>query len=243
MSPNQPHGQPSDKPCFDEQAWQQVLCAAVASQQIIPEAIAVGGTAAALYAQHRLSVDTDHLLPNLKNRFEAVREQLEVSEQWKTARVQPPVLILGSLQGVEIGFRQMRRSLPIETELLETPSGSLRVPTLDEMIGMKAYLAYSRRATRDFLDFAALSSLLEKGEVLRVLLRSQQRYGQLQAKSVALDIAKTLSAPEPYDLEEVDLATYKGIQPPWNTWDQVATQCSLFGKQYGEALIAQGEET
>ena len=242
MAPIQPYGPPPDEPRSDEQVWQRVLRAAVASQQIIPEAIAVGGTAAALYAHHRLSVDTDHLLPHLKNNFNAVRERLEASERWKTARVQPPVLILGSLQEVEIGFRQTRRSLPIETELLDTPTGTLRVPTLDELIGMKAYLAYSRRATRDFLDFAALSSLADKENVLATLQRSQQRYGELQAKSVALEIAKTLSAPEPYDLDDVDLATYKGIQPPWNHWDQVAAQCRLLGNKYGEALIGHRDE-
>lgn len=241
MSPKQPHG-PSEKSRFDEHAWQMVLNAAVASQQIIPEAIAVGGTAAALYAHHRLSVDTDHLLLNLKDRFDAVRELLEETEKWKTARVQSPVLILGALQGVEIGFRQSRRSSPIETKLLETPSGSLRVPTLDELIGMKAYLAYSRRATRDFLDFAALSALVAKEEVLATLLRSQQRYGELQMKSVALDIARSLSDPQPYDLDEVDLTTYKGIQPPWNHWDHVASQCRLLGKKFGEALIKQRGE-
>jgi hypothetical protein len=101
MDPVQSHEPPSDEPCFDQQLWQQVLRAAVASQRIIPEAVAVGGTAAALVARHRLSVDTDHLLPDLKNSFDAVRERLEASEQWQTARVQPPVLILGSLQNVE----------------------------------------------------------------------------------------------------------------------------------------------
>jgi len=237
MDPNQPHGPPPEKSCFNEQVWQRVLRAAVTSQQIIPEAIAVGGTAAALYAHHRLSMDTDHLLPDLRNRFDAVRERLEATENWKTARVQPPVLILGSLQEVEIGFRQSRRSLPIETELLNTPMGTLRVPTLDELIGMKAYLTYSRRATRDFV-----SSLMEKENVHATLQRSQHRYGELQVNSVALDIAKTLSAPEPYDLDDVDLATYKGIQPPWNHWDQVSTQCRLLGNAYGAALVLRKDE-
>ncbi len=242
MSQKQTHG-PSGEPRFDEHTWQLVLRAAVASQQIIPEAIAVGGTAAVLYAHHRLSVDTDHLLLDLKDRFDVVRELLEDSGKWETARVQPPVLILGSLEGIEIGFRQSRRSLPIETELLETPAGMLRVPTLEELIGMKAYLSYSRRATRDFLDFAALSTLVDKKEVLATLFRSQKRYGELQTSSVSLEIAKSLSDPQPYDLDDVDLTTYKGIQPPWNHWDHVAEQCRLLGNEFGEALIEHGEET
>jgi hypothetical protein len=242
MDPVQSHKPPSDEPCFDQQLWQQVLRAAVASQRIIPEAVAVGGTAAALVARHRLSVDTDHLLPDLKNSFDAVRKRLEASEQWQTARIQPPVLILGSLQNVEIGFRQMRRSLPIESVNLETTAGILRVPTLDELIGMKAYLAYSRRATRDYLDFAALSSLAKLEDVLDTLHRSQHRYGELQSKSVALEIAKTLSDPKPYDLDDVDLTAYKGIQPPWNHWDPVAAQCRLLGMKFGEALMTREKE-
>jgi hypothetical protein len=224
-----------------QQQWLRVLQAAVDSQKIISGAVAVGGTAAALYAGHRLSVDTDHLLSNLNDRFDEVREQLETVPQWSTTRVHPPVLILGSLEGVEIGFRQSRRSLPIETAFKDTPSGKLCVPTLDELIGMKAYLAYSRRATRDFLDFAALSALVEKDEVLATLLRSQARYGELQSGSVALEIAKTLSDPEPFDLDSVDLGTYKGIQPPWNDWDRVAAQCRMYGTQFGETLMRQSE--
>lgn len=236
MSPRQPPDR-----TFDREQWHRVQEAAVASQKIIAGAVAVGGTAAALYAGHRLSVDADHLLPNLSDRFDEVREQLEGVPQWSTNRVQPPVLILGSLGGVEIGFRQSRRSLPVETAVVETAAGELCVPTLDELIGMKAYLAYSRRATRDFLDFAALSELVEQNEVLATLLRSQQRYGELQKGSVALDIAKSLSDPEPFDLDSVDLGTYKGIQAPWNDWNRVAAQCRLHGTQFGEALIPQSE--
>ncbi len=237
MGQRNPRASQPEEAGSDKQVWEQVLQASVAAQQLVPEAIAVGGTAAALYARHRLSVDTDHLLPDLRSRFDAVREKLEASGEWKTARVQPPVLILGSLRGVEVGFRQSRRSLPVDTDLLETPSGSLRVPTLDELIGMKAYLAYNRRATRDFLDFAALSSLVERSAVLETLMRSQQRYGELQSVSVALEIAKTLSDPVPFDLEEIDLRVYKGIQPPWNDWDHVAAVCRQHGRGFGEALI------
>ncbi len=71
--------------------WIRVLQAGVQAQRLVPGAICVGGTAAALYAGHRLSHDTDHVL----------------------------------------------------------------IPTWDEMVCMKAFLAYDRNATRDYLDFAA----------------------------------------------------------------------------------------
>jgi hypothetical protein len=45
---------------------------------------------------------------------------------WQTARVQRPVAILGRLDGVMTGVRQLRRAVPLETETI----AGLRVPTL-----------------------------------------------------------------------------------------------------------------
>jgi hypothetical protein len=44
--------------------WEQLLSAAAHLQEILPEATLVGGTAVAMFAQHRLSRDADHVLPN-----------------------------------------------------------------------------------------------------------------------------------------------------------------------------------
>ncbi|MBM4049322.1 MAG: hypothetical protein FJ279_29860 [Planctomycetes bacterium] len=45
--------------------WERVLSSAAHLQRILPEAVLVGGTAAALYAQHRLSADADPVLTDL----------------------------------------------------------------------------------------------------------------------------------------------------------------------------------
>jgi len=219
------------------QRWVNVLRAGVEAQELVPHAVASGGTAAALYAHHRLSMDVDHLVSDLSERFEEIRETLERTPHWTTARVHTPKMILGALHEVPVGFRQMLRSLPIGTATVQTPSGPLVVPTLDEMIGMKAYLAYSRRATRDFLDFAALASCLDGPAVLASLLRSDERYGELQTDSVGLEIAKALAEPDPYDLESVDLREYKGVKPPWNQWSRVEETCRSFGTLLAEALL------
>jgi hypothetical protein len=227
---------------FDESAqqWEKVLRAGVEAQKIVPEAVAAGGTAAAIYAHHRMSLDVDHLVSNLRDRFEEVRETLERTPDWKTARVFAPKMILGSLGDVPIGFRQMIRSLPLDSTTTQTPSGPLVIPTLDEMVGMKAYLAYSRRAARDFLDFAALASCAGDVAALASLLRSDERYGELQSDSVGLEIAKALAAPEPFDLESVDLSDYKGVKPPWNKWSHVEGICRSFGERLAEALLHRG---
>ena len=75
--------------------WDQVLSAAAHLQKILPGAVLVGGTASAVHAQHRFSRDADHVLTDLRQRFDAVLDQLESVAGWKTARVQRPVQILG----------------------------------------------------------------------------------------------------------------------------------------------------
>ena len=217
--------------------WREVLKAGVEAQRLVPGAVCVGGTAAALYAEHRHSHDTDHLLSTLRSEFDAIRSALESEPEWKTARVQPPVLILGSIGGVEVGFRQLKRSLPVETRCIETPEGPLVVPTLDELICMKAFLAYDRNVTRDYLDFAALTECLSEAEVVASLLKLDVRYGTLQTASVGLEVAKALSAGAPYDLNEAELPRYKGLTTKWHRWDATRDICQRFGALLGEALI------
>ncbi len=76
--------------------WELVLSAAARLQTILPYAVLVGGTASAIHAGHRFSRD-------------AVLQELESVAGWKTARVQRPVQILGSLDGIETGVRQLIR--------------------------------------------------------------------------------------------------------------------------------------
>jgi hypothetical protein len=83
-----------------EKAWEAVLAAGVKAQQLVAGAVAVGGTASALYARHRISLDTDHLLASLRDHFERFRELLEQSPDWKTTRVEPPVLIVDDYKGI-----------------------------------------------------------------------------------------------------------------------------------------------
>jgi hypothetical protein len=227
-------GHPSPEELLE---WEAVLEAGVKAQSSIQDGVVVGGTAAALYAGHRVSFDTHHLLMHLRGHFEDVLEILSESPEWKTARTNRPVLILGSLNDVEVGFRQSIKTLPIETLTMATSYGPLVIPTLDEMIGMKAFLAYRRNATRDFLDFAALSCCASEGEAVASLLKSDERYGDLQTASVALEIAKTLARPEPFDLSSTYLSRYKALAPVWHDWSKTESICQHYGKLLGERLV------
>lgn len=102
--------------------WENLLSSAARLQRIVPGAVLVGGTAAATYAHHRVSVDHDHVLPDLKERFDSILSDLESVAGWKTARIRRPVLILDSLDGIETGVRQLIRSEP-----LDIPSQSGRI--------------------------------------------------------------------------------------------------------------------
>lgn len=109
--------------------WERLLAAERHLQALVPGSVLVGGTAAALHAKHRTSLDGDHVLEDLRDRFDEVLEQLESAAGWQTARVRRPVLILDRLDGVTTGIRQLRRTRPLESEMV----AGLRVPTLAEM--------------------------------------------------------------------------------------------------------------
>jgi hypothetical protein len=137
--------------------------------------------------------------------------------------------ILGAGEGVEIGFRQARRTEPIATVSISTPQGEVVIPTLAEMIAMKAFLAYSRNVVRDYLDFAALTTCTDEAHGLEALGNLDRLYGHLQSSSVALEVAKTLSKPEPTDLQGADLSQYRALAPQWHDWRRTEHICQHFG--------------
>jgi hypothetical protein len=118
--------------------WERVIHAAAHLQQILPEAVLVGGTASALYADHRLSTDADHVLTDLRKRFDDILTQLESVSGWQTARITRPVQILGSLDGIETGVRQLIRREPLETMRMDCHGVQVTVPTTSEMLRRSA---------------------------------------------------------------------------------------------------------
>lgn len=154
-----------------------VVRAGARAHREVPGSVAVGGSACALYCHHRVSVDIDSVLRDLSARFDAVRDHLFEVPSWTEARVKKPVLILGSLDGIPVGYRQLRRPTPLETREIELPNGSLTVPTVDEMLRVKAFLLYDRNYTRDFVDFAELSCLQPTGRVVDALGSLDEKFG------------------------------------------------------------------
>ncbi|MFN0315891.1 MAG: hypothetical protein ACKVQA_12745 [Burkholderiales bacterium] len=203
--------------------WDLVLSSAARLQRILPEAVLVGGTAAAVHAGHRFSRDADHVLTDLRTRFDNVLAELESVAGWKTARVQRPVQILGSLDGIETGVRQLIRDQPLETTVLDYKGTPLTVPTEAEMLRIKAVLILRRNATRDYLDFVAVADHLGEESVAQALQSFDKLYPQKSGESALQQLQVQLANPIPYDLNDVspDLAEYKNLTSRWHDWATV----------------------
>jgi len=201
-----------------ESGFEAVLKAATRLQEVLPDAVLVGGSAAAHHAGHRVSLDDDHVLSDLRERFDEVLGALEQTEGWMTSRIRPQVLILGSLDGVETGIRQLIRRRPLEVEEVAVGDRRLRVPTLEEILRIKSWLVLRRNATRDYLDVVALAERLGTRDAARVMLAMDDYY---EDRRVATQLARQLADPAPYDLSEVDLAHYRELEGRWRDWENV----------------------
>lgn len=216
--------------------WEQLLSAAAHLQQILPGATLVGGTAVAIFAQHRVSYDADHVLPDLRLRFNEVLAQLESVAGWRTARVKRPVMILGSLDGIETGVRQLIREQPLETQEVTVGVARLVVPTEEELLRIKGVLILKRNATRDYLDFAALSERMGPERVKEALVPLDQLYPQPSGESPLQQLQAQLANPMPYDLEETDLTEYRRLHPRWHDWNRVKEVCGAIATELFQRL-------
>ena len=205
--------------------WEEVLSSAARLQRILPDAVLVGGTASAVYAKHRLSTDADHVLVDPRERFDQVLAELETVAGWKTARIQRPVQILGSLDGIETGIRQLVRGEPLETVQVELLGQKITVPTRGEILRIKAVLILKRNATRDYLDFVALADHMGNDQMVGSLCPFDRLYPQPNDESALQQLQIQLANPLPYDLEGTHLAEYKHLDPRWHDWGAVKAVC------------------
>jgi hypothetical protein len=220
----------ADTPGLNRPELVRVLESAARLQAAVPDAVLVGGSAAALWASHRTSVDHDHVLADLSTRFDTVLEAIEATEGWITNRVTPGKIILGELGDIESGVRQLIRSKPLEVTEVELPSGEmLRVPTPDETLRIKGYLIVRRNQVRDYLDVAALSDRYGVPHSARVLARIDVYYADQRgpgAEGVATQLARQLADPRPADQRTLrQLSSYKDLDDRWTTWENVTGVC------------------
>jgi hypothetical protein len=194
-------------------------------QRLVPGAVMVGDAAAILYADHRESRDHDHVVTDLADRFEMVLEAVEEDDGWATNRVTPGKVILGNLDGIEAGVRQMIRREPLEVTKVVVPSGDeVTVPTLEETLRIKAFLVVRRNQTRDYLDLAALSERLGTDLTAEVLTQIDDYYTDQHegGDGVASQLVRQLSEPKPADSSVINqLSSYRRLQKRWSDWGSV----------------------
>jgi len=194
-------------------------------QRLVPDAVMVGGAAAILYADHRESRDHDHVVADLADCFEMVLEAVEEDEGWATNRVTPGKVILGNLDGIEAGVRQMIRKTPLEVATVSVPSGGeVTVPTIEEALRIKAFLVVRRNQTRDYLDLAALADRLGVEKASSVLVGIDEYYADQagEGDGIASQLVRQLSDPKPADASVIDqLDSYRRLRKRWSEWDEV----------------------
>lgn len=220
---------------------QQVLVSAARLQGLVPDAVLVGGAAAAMYAGHRESFDHDHVLADLADRYAQVLEAVEASDGWATSvrASSPPMTILGSLDGVEAGLRQMRRVRPLETAEVEVAAdATVVVPTIEEMLRIKAYLIVQRNYVRDYLDVVALSDSLGIDDAVNALVSIDDYYVDRSGEpgSVLTALVSQLADPQPRDSDvTTELPRYKGLDARWHEWSAVVERCQQLALQLAGA--------
>ncbi|MDQ3759149.1 MAG: hypothetical protein M3331_04310 [Actinomycetota bacterium] len=224
-----------------------VLSSAARLQALVPDAVLVGGSAAALYAGHRDSFDHDHVLADLRERFDLILEAIESEGDWATNRVVPGKVILGRLGDIEAGVRQLIRRRPLETVKVEVGgSGSLRVPTVEETLRIKAFLIVRRNQTRDYLDSVALAARYGLDHSATVLAAIDDFYGDQHLESaphepglgVASQLVRQLGDPRPADPSVTrELDSYRNLSEQWTSWKHVRGVCA----QLGAAIVEAGK--
>ncbi len=187
----------------------------------------MGGSAAAFHARRRVSLDHDHVVDDLRDRFDAVLDNLEALGEWSTARVAPGKVILDDLGGIETGVRQMIRVRPLETETVVIHDSELTVPTLAEILRIKGWLCVKRNQTRDYLDVAALSDKIGVRVAGQTLARIDDYYSEVNRRpeAVAVQLARQLADPRPRDsVTTTRLSDYKSLSERWHEWAAVIAQ-------------------
>jgi hypothetical protein len=106
---------------------------------------------------------------------------------------------------------------------------ALIIPTHPEMLRVKAFLLMQRRATRDYVDVAALAAALGSPASAEALGYLNLAYPATGPQTAISSFAEACEA-EPVDLTAVDLAAYKGLTPPFTDATYVLELCRRLGR-------------
>lgn len=140
-------------------------------------------------------------------------------------------------------IRQLIRSEPLDTIESEHDGQKITLPTAAEMLRIKGALILKRNATRDYIDFAALSDRLGDVGTAPALKRFDELYPQPNGESALQQLQIQLANPLPYDLEATNLAEYKSLNPRWHDWNQMKEACAHSATVFFDRLAAEKTRT
>jgi hypothetical protein len=195
----------------------------VQGRLIFLPAVAVGGTAAAVYARHRVSLDVDFVSPYLREKFDEVDSALREIPGFSVVRLRRPVLILGQLGDDEVGIRQLRREEPLEAVEHE----GLWLPTLPELIRVKSFVLSDRRAVRDYVDVCALVETAGMADAVRAMQPFARLYRGLTTVGPLTAFAEA-AHDVPADAPDVDLRQWRALRPEYQDLNRVRAVCEQF---------------
>jgi hypothetical protein len=222
--------------------WEELLTLAAHLQRILPDAGKSGGIVAAIYSLRGFSADAEPLPANLREHYDQVLAEMQSVAGLKTARADPPARTAGSLKGIHAALRQLVREQPLETTEIERFGQRLAIPTLAEMLRIKAVLILQRNATRDYVDFAALFDRLGNEGAVSALHSFDSLYPQPNRESALLQLQIQLASPQPCDLDHVKLAEYRHLPPRWHQWSAVQAACAVCATRIFDRIVGCQEE-
>lgn len=170
----------------------------------------------------------------LREQLDLALEALDSEGEWVTNAVVYAKIDLSRLGDIEAGVRQLIRRAPVEVVDVTLSSGaSLHVPSIEEALRIKAFLALRRNRGRDYFDVAALSQRMGWLAAAATLNQLDAFYADQHAggDGVASQVARQLADPQPVD---ADVLASSDLDP--QAWSGVVEACLVVG----EAMVVEG---
>jgi hypothetical protein len=187
--------------------WETLLTSASHVSRIVPGSIFADAS--------------DAKAEEVRHRFAAALFDLERVAGWLPAPVGRMSIADGRFDGIETTIRERARSGPLETTVEVGPWGEVEVPTLAEVLRIKAWLVISRNAARDYRDTTAIAERLASEKAIFALATLDDLYPQSNGASALQQLVRQLAEPLSFD----EIGSSHLVQAPWNECPYIVRRC------------------
>lgn len=131
---------------------------------------------------------------------------------------------------VKTGIFCVKRNLTLETTTVTYRGKKITVPTLEEILRIKAYLIINRNSTRDYIEYIAIIKLLGMKKAIETMKNFENYYPSDEKTGISpiRQLLSQLACPIPYDLETTNLDNYKKLYPQLQSWENICKICQKF---------------